>query len=169
MYSLISGRRFGAERVGHRALVTAGPGSGRVGPRRALALPGLAVAKGAGYFVAFVVRSCPSFSDIFANEARNDIQRSLVDLGRDSPYTDAAKLVNPQVQATQTACNPLPTGKARSARACQSRAVYCPPQSFTDPSAGPAVTPASTPLADKSHNQLAGVAPLPRCETPGLG
>jgi hypothetical protein len=53
----------------------------------ALATPGLALAQGSGYFVTFVARSCPSYSDVFANKARNDIQESLENLGPDSPYT----------------------------------------------------------------------------------
>ena len=73
--------------------------------------PGSAVAAGSGYFVTFVARSCPSYSDVFANRARNDIQESLVDLGPDSPYnSNGESLVDPRVE-----------GK----RACRTRAVRC--------------------------------------------
>jgi hypothetical protein len=41
-----------------------------------------------------VARSCALYTDIFANRARNDIQESLKDLGKDSPYVEPF-LVNP--------------------------------------------------------------------------
>src|SRR5262245_35060373 len=70
--------------------------SGMVVAALALALPGAAAlaqqppepdGQGTDYFVTIVARQCPSYADITANRARNNIQESLRDLGPDTPYT----------------------------------------------------------------------------------
>ena len=68
-----------------------------------------AAAQGTGYSVTFVARSCPAYTDIFANRARNDIQETLHDLGPDSPYTEPFR-VNPETEGSgvQSVCKPLP-------------------------------------------------------------
>ena len=38
--------------------------------------------------VTYAARSCPSYTDVFANLARNNIQESLRDLGPDTPYVN---------------------------------------------------------------------------------
>ena len=56
-----------------------------------------------------VARYCPSYSDVFANRARNNIMESLNDLGPDTPYTNFTQ-VEPSVEdglAPQTNCHPL--------------------------------------------------------------
>jgi hypothetical protein len=56
-----------------------------------------------------VARYCPSYSDVFANRARNNIMESLNDLGPDSPYTNFTQ-VEPSIEdglAPQTNCHPL--------------------------------------------------------------
>jgi len=72
-----------------------------------------ALAQGSGYYVTFVARSCPSYMDIFANKARNDILESLEDLGPDTQYTKPAQLVDPAYEdlSPQDACSPLPGWK----------------------------------------------------------
>lgn len=59
---------------------------------------------GTGYSVTYVARECPSFTDIFANRARNDIQESLKDLGPDSPYTSSDFRVSPTVEEGAAEC-----------------------------------------------------------------
>ena len=62
------------------------------------------------YSVTMAARYCPTYSDVFANRARNNIMESLQDLGPDSQYTNFVA-VDPSVEdgmAPQTACKPLP-------------------------------------------------------------
>ena len=122
--------------------------------------PGSAVAAGSGYFVTFVARSCPSYSDVFANRARNDIQESLVDLGLDSPYnTNGESLVDPRVEgsAPEDACTALPHWEFTLGHGFESRAVSGPWGSLskvTDPFSGSIVTRVSTPLYDQFHQRI---------------
>lgn len=65
-----------------------------------------------GYYVSVVARACPTYSDIMANRARNNIMESLEDVGVDSIYPG---LGDPQVspavenlpETGQGACEPL--------------------------------------------------------------
>jgi uncharacterized repeat protein (TIGR01451 family) len=124
--------------------------------------PGSASAQGSGYFVTFVARSCLTYSDIFANKARNNIQESLVDLGPDSPYnSDPGSLVDPSVEglSPQDACSPLPDWKFTLGHAFQAHADNGPWGSMskvTDPFSGTIVTKTSTPLYDQYHQRIAG-------------
>ena len=69
-----------------------------------------AASAASGYYVTFVARDCPSYSDIYANKARNDIVESLQDLGPNSQYGSSGALVSPAYEdvAPQTSCVPLP-------------------------------------------------------------
>ncbi|HTU98634.1 MAG TPA: DUF11 domain-containing protein [Solirubrobacteraceae bacterium] len=124
--------------------------------------PGVAAAKGSGYFVTFVARSCPSYQDVFANKARNDIQESLDDLGPDSPYNNTPGLVDPSVEegAPQDACSPLPGWEFTLGHGYETRAVSGPWGSLskvTDPfPRAPITTQDSTPLYDQYHNRVKG-------------
>jgi hypothetical protein len=65
-------------------------------------------ATGSGYFVTLAARSCPTYADVRANRARNNIQESLKDLGPDTNYVageavSAAK----EAAAPQSACTPI--------------------------------------------------------------
>jgi uncharacterized repeat protein (TIGR01451 family) len=62
-----------------------------------------------GYYVTFVARWCPEYTDIYANHARNDIVESLENLGEDTQYDDTGELINPakEDQGTQEL---VPTG-----------------------------------------------------------
>jgi uncharacterized repeat protein (TIGR01451 family) len=65
---------------------------------------------GTGSWVTLAARVCPSYTDISANKARNNIQQSLRDLGPDTPYVGplASSPVVPGIeQASQPRCTPL--------------------------------------------------------------
>ena len=50
-----------------------------------------------GYRVTIAARTCPTYTDITANRARNDIQESLENLGADTPYT-AGQPISPAIE-----------------------------------------------------------------------
>ncbi len=59
------------------------------------------------YQVTFVARVCPTYGDIMANRARNNIQESLRDLGKDTVYT-SGQPISPALEATNDpSCDPL--------------------------------------------------------------
>jgi uncharacterized repeat protein (TIGR01451 family) len=123
--------------------------------------PSSALAQGSGYYVTFAARSCPTYQDVFANKARNDIQESLEDLGPDSPYNISESiLVGPLVESRppQTACTPLPGWQFTLGHGYESRAVTGPWGSLskvTDPFPRlPIVTRSSTPLYNQYHHQV---------------
>ncbi len=59
------------------------------------------------YSVTFVARVCPTYTDIMANRARNNIQESLRDLGKDTVYT-AGQPISPSIEdPNQPQCHPL--------------------------------------------------------------
>jgi hypothetical protein len=64
---------------------------------------------GSGYFVTFAALWCESYTDIFANRARNDIVESLRDLGPDTQYGTSGALINPmyEKQPPQDRCHPV--------------------------------------------------------------
>ena len=81
---------------------------------------------GSGYYVTFVARVCPEYTDIFANRARNDIVESLKDLGPDTQYGDSGALIDPVYEdfiAPQTNCQPLPGWQFTLGTGYESRAV----------------------------------------------
>ncbi len=66
---------------------------------------------GTDRFVTIVARQCPTYADIRANRARNNIQESLRDLGADTPYT-AGQSISPTIEdATQPNCTPITNWK----------------------------------------------------------
>ncbi len=67
-----------------------------------------------GYYVTFVARWCPAYTDIYANRQRNDIVESLKDLGPDTQYDESGVLVNPLYEdlPPQTNCHPIPSSFA---------------------------------------------------------
>lgn len=59
------------------------------------------------YSVTFVARVCPTYGDIMANRARNNIQESLRDLGKDTVY-GSGQPVSPSVEEPNNPnCHPL--------------------------------------------------------------
>ena len=66
-----------------------------------------ATAQGSGALVTIVARECPTYTSITANRARNDIQESLRDLGKDTPYS-AGQAIEAKFEAdNQPLCKPL--------------------------------------------------------------
>ncbi len=131
---------------------------------------GSAAAQSSGYSVTFAALSCPSYSDIFANRARNDILESLKDLGPDTQYV-AGELINPTAEgiSPQSNCTPLPGWEFTLGHGYVSRAVTGPWGSLstvTNPFVrAPIVTQAHTPLLDQDgvpvgHEQLAGATTI---------
>ncbi len=130
-----------------------------------------ASARPSGYFVTFVARSCPAYSDIFANKARNDILESLEDLGPDTQYGDSGQLVNPTAEGIppQNVCTPLVGWEFTLGTGYQSHAVTGPWGSLsivTNPfPRAPIVTQAQTPLLNQNalpvgKQQLAGAVTI---------
>jgi hypothetical protein len=117
------------------------------------------------YSVTMAARYCPTYSDVFANRARNNIMESLQDLGPDSPYTNFVA-VDPSVEdgmAPQTSCKPLPNwtfafGNGIASNANGTNLSYVTGTSSVNNRQ--VTTQASTPLLDTNGNptgqQIAG-------------
>ena len=70
-----------------------------------------------------VARVCPTYQDVMANLARNDIQESLQDLGKNTVYS-AGQPIDPAIEAReQPNCKPLPDWTFTLGTGYQSRAV----------------------------------------------
>ena len=84
------------------------------------------VTKERAKLVTFVARVCPTYRDVMANLARNDIQESLKDLGQDSVYTPGQP-IDPDVEAQrQPRCEPLPGWQLTLGTGIETRAVSGP-------------------------------------------
>jgi uncharacterized repeat protein (TIGR01451 family) len=96
--------RLRAHGVGLLAvLALAGPGAGGASAQQ----PPDPDGQGSDYFVTIVARQCPTYDDITANRARNNIQESLKDLGANTPYT-AGQPISPAIEdAAQPNCTPI--------------------------------------------------------------
>ena len=93
--------------------------------------------------VTFAARSCPQYTDVRANRARNDIMESLEDLGPDTNY-GTPFLVNPVKEDAppQSRCQPLVDWRFALGRGYETRAVNGPWGSLskvTGPYASPAI------------------------------
>jgi hypothetical protein len=66
-------------------------------------------ASAAPYTITLVARSCPDYPDVMANRARNDIQESLRDLGKDTAYPlDGSVPISPAIEeANDPNCSPI--------------------------------------------------------------
>ena len=116
-------------------------------------LPSGAMAQGGGtgYRVTIAARECPSYTDITANRARNDIQESLEDLGPDTTYSAGQPIDPAKEAADQPNCTPLSDWRFTLGQGYQSRAVSGPWGSLsivTDPYGTDIVTLPQTPLLD---------------------
>jgi hypothetical protein len=114
-----------------------------------------------GYYVTVAARSCPSYADIYANKARNDIVESLRDLGPNTQYGNSGALVGPAYEdlAPQTNCTPLPDWTFTLGTGYQTRAVsgkWGSLSKVTGPYDTSIVTQPSTPLLDNAGNPLGG-------------
>ncbi len=119
-----------------------------------------ALAQGSGYYVTFVARSCPAYTDIFANKQRNDILESLMDLGPNSQYlSDPSVLINPayEEEPPQDACTSLPAWRFTLGTGYESRAVtgaWGSLSKVTDPFDTSIQTQDETPLLDEDGVQV---------------
>jgi uncharacterized repeat protein (TIGR01451 family) len=94
--------------VGRPASAWAGAATSALLLLLALALAVPAPAGAADRLVTFAARVCDDYPDISANRARNDIQESLRDLGRDTTYV-AGEAIQPAKELSgQPNCRPLP-------------------------------------------------------------
>src|ERR1700742_3099104 len=57
--------------------------------------------------ITYAARSCPSYTDVFANLARNNIQESLRDLGPDTPYVAGEPISPAKEEPGQPNCTPI--------------------------------------------------------------
>ena len=109
--------------------------------------------EGTDYFVTIAARECPTYPDITANRARNDIQESLEDLGADTAYT-AKQPISPLIEdANQPNCSPLADWRFTLGKGYQTRAVTGPWGALsivTEPYGTDIVTEPSVPLLDPS-------------------
>lgn len=62
---------------------------------------------GNDFLVTVAARSCPSYTDITGNLARNDIQESLRDLGPDTPYVSGEPIDPVKEADNQPNCSPI--------------------------------------------------------------
>src|SRR5215468_6929376 len=63
---------------------------------------------GSAFKLTVAARVCPTYEDVTANLARNNIQESLRDLGADTLYT-SGQPIDPELEAKgQPNCKPLP-------------------------------------------------------------
>lgn len=108
-----------------------------------------------GVTLTLAARVCPTYGDIMANRARNNIQESLKDLGPETVYGDGQP-VSPEIEAaTQPNCKPLPGWEFTLGTGYISRAVngYWGSLSIiTGQTRAPVETLPSIPLLDSSGN-----------------
>ncbi len=118
-------------------------------------LPATAGAASKPVYVTVAARECPTYSAIRANRARNNIQESLRDLGKDTPYA-AGQAIDPDIErASQPLCRPISDWKFTLGRGYKSRAVSGPWGSLsivTSPFAHDITTQDSVPLLDSNSN-----------------
>ena len=77
-------------------LALVGPGAGVASAQQPPGPDG----DGTDYFVTIAARQCPTYTDIRANRARNNIQESLKDLGADTPYA-AGQPISPAIEISK--------------------------------------------------------------------
>jgi uncharacterized repeat protein (TIGR01451 family) len=79
-----------------------------------------------GLLLTVAARSCPAYTDITANLARNNIMESLRDLGADTAYRPG-EAIDPEVeQSSQPDCTPLPDWRFTLGDSYRTRAVTGP-------------------------------------------
>jgi uncharacterized repeat protein (TIGR01451 family) len=119
-------------------------------------------AQASGYRVTFVARSCPSYDDIYANRARNNIVESLKDLGPNTQYpVSGGVLIDPVHEdiAPQTNCTPLVGWRFTLGPSYQTRAVSDSWGSLsvvTNPYSTSIVTQSSTNLLTQTGSNVPG-------------
>ena len=122
------------------------------------ASPAAASGRKNSMLLTIAARTCPSYTAIAANRARNNIMESLRDLGPDTTYS-AGQPIDPQTeQSTQPLCTPLPNWRFTLGTGYITRAVTGPWGALsivTNPFSTNIVTQAQTPLLD-THGHPTG-------------
>jgi Domain of unknown function DUF11 len=137
------------------ALVALAPGAAGAKPRPT------------GLLLTLAARTCPSYSDITANKARNNIMESLRDLGPDTPYRGGENVDALIEETVHPNCRPLPGWRFTLGDDYTSRAVAG-PWGLLSVIKGqlrePVVTEAQTPLLDAqgepTGDQIAGAVTI---------
>ncbi len=129
-------------------------------PQLAVWAPAAQAQNRKGLKVTLVARECPTYGSIMANRARNDIQESLQDLGKDTVY-GAQQTIDPDVEAAnQPDCVPLNGWLFKLGTGYRSRAVTGPWGALsvvTGPYAGtPGPTADDVPLLNASGERVPG-------------
>ena len=104
------------------------------------------------YLVTFVARQCPSYTDITANLARNNIQESLQDLGADTAY-QAGQPISPSVETpNQPHCTALAGWQFTFGNGINGTTPGTNLSRVSNPVSPGFTTQASTPLLDTDGN-----------------
>jgi hypothetical protein len=104
------------------------------------------------YLVTFVARQCPTYQDITANLARNNIQESLQDLGANTAYT-AGQPISPSVETpNQPNCTPLTNWQFQFGNGINGVTPGTNLSRVSNPVLPSFSTQASTPLLDTNGN-----------------
>jgi len=118
----------------------------------ALPAPAAVAATPGSYLVTFVARQCPTYQDITANLARNNIQESLQDLGADTAYTPGQP-ISPSVETpNQPACTALPGWQFTFGNGINGTTPGTNLSRVSNPTSPSFTTEASVPLLDTSGN-----------------
>jgi hypothetical protein len=120
----------------------------------AVAAPGTPAqaASADNYLVTFVARQCPTYQDITANLARNNIQESLQDLGADTAYV-SGQPISPSVETpNQPNCTALTGWDFTFGDGINGVTPGTNLSRVSDPVSPPFTTQASVPLLDTSGN-----------------
>ena len=116
-----------------------------LGPPAQAATPG-------SYLVTLVARSCPTYHDITANLARNNIMESLQDLGANTAYTSGQPIAPSIETPNQPNCTPLPNWQFQFGNGINGHTPGTNLSRVANPQSPPLTTAASVPLLDTSGN-----------------
>ncbi len=118
----------------------------------AVPAPSAVAATPGSYLVTFVARQCPTYQDITANLARNNIQESLQDLGADTAYA-AGQPISPSVETpNQPNCTALPGWQFTFGNGINGTTPGTNLSRVSNPTSPSLTTQASVPLLDTSGN-----------------
>ncbi|WP_445152686.1 DUF11 domain-containing protein [Baekduia sp. Peel2402] len=129
-----------------------------------------AVAAAQQRLITYVARSCPSYEDVSANLARNNIQESLRDLGPDTHYVNGEPISPQKEEPFQTACSPLVGWHFHLGQgiAAQVKGTWGALSVVSSPYDTSVVTQASTPMlnvnGDETGYSLPGAVTVPLTE-----
>jgi len=123
--------------------------------------PATGSAGGTGLLVTVAARECPSYKDIRANLARNNIQESLEDLGEDTLY-ESGEPINPKLELEgQPRCKPITGWQFTLGSGIREKASTGPWGALsivTGAESPPVTTEASTPLLGWNGEPIEGIS-----------